>query len=32
MQWRDRVGIVERKGKLVLRDDRAVSRVAEEAL
>ena len=32
VQWRDRVGIVEREGELILRDDRAVSRVAEEAL
>ena len=32
VQWRDRVGIVEREGELILRDDWAVSRVAEEAL
>jgi hypothetical protein len=27
VQWRDRVGIVEREGELILRDDWAVSRL-----
>ena len=31
VQWCDRVGIVEREGQFVLRDDRTVARVTKEA-
>ena len=31
VQWCDRVGIVEREGQFVLRDDRTVARATKEA-